>query len=95
MCYFNRKTPLLGEGLARWAVQQFLLQIKRQRGLTSFIQHRGVNGKWLNPNNPYDISVSKFFKVIGKKAHFQDDEEFLEEWNDIGRRLLRIVRAIA
>ena len=86
------KIPELREGLARSAMQQLLFQIKRQRGLTSFIQHRGVNGKWLNPEKPYDISVSKFFKIMKIKAHYQDEDEFLNDWYAAGKRFLNLVR---
>ena len=94
MSYFKRKTPLLTEGLARWAMQQLLQQIKGQTGLTSDIGRHGVNGKWLKTEEPYDITVSKFFKIMERKAHFQTDDEFMKDWNDLGRRLLKLVRII-
>lgn len=94
MSYFKRKTPLLTEGLALGAMRQLLQQIKGQRGLTSFIEQHGVNGKWLKTEEPYDITVSKFFKIMERKAHFQTDDEFMKDWNDIGRRLLKLVRII-
>jgi len=84
----------LTEGLARWAMQQLLQQIKGQIGLTSFIEQHGVNGKWLKTEEPYDIAVSKFFRIMEHKAHFQTDEEFLSGWDDLGRRMLRLVRRI-
>jgi len=31
----------------------FLMQVKSQRGLTSFIERRGINGKWLKPDKPH------------------------------------------
>ena len=94
MSYFKRKTPLLTEGLACGAMRQLLQQIKGQRGLTSFIEQHGVNGKWLKTEEPYDITVSKFFKIMERKAHFQTDDEFMKDWNDLGRRLLKLVRII-
>ena len=94
MSYFKRKTPLLTEGLACGAMRQLLQQIKGQRGLTSFIEQHGVNGKWLKTEEPYDITVSKLFRIIAHKAHFQTDDEFVEDWDALGRRLLKQVRMI-
>ena len=92
MRHYYDKTPPLEAGLARCVMHQMLSQIKSHRGLTSFIEHRGVNGRWLKYYDPYNIRITKFFKIIEVKAHYQEDDEFLDEWRDIGEYILRIVR---
>ena len=92
MGYYYNKTPLLEPGLA-WSVMNLLLtQVKSQRGLTSFIECHGINGRWLKPGNPYDIRITKLFKMVEIKAHYQSEDEFLEDWNAIGEHLLNLVR---
>ena len=58
---FNAKIPVLGMGLANFAMKQLLTQIRHQHGLTRFIQRNGVNGRWLRADEPYDIHISRFF----------------------------------
>ena len=92
MKHFFEKTPPLGAGFARYIMCHLLTQVKRHRGLTTFIEHRGVNGRWLKPDDPYNIRVTKLFKILEIKAHYQTDEEFLDEWKATGEFILRIVR---
>ena len=89
---FNQKIPVLGKGLASFAMTLFLTQIRHQHGLTRFIQLHGVNGKWLRAKEPYDIHVSRFFQILRIKAHFQTDDEFLDDWNELGEDFLNVVR---
>ena len=89
MSIFSKKIPVLKAGLAREAVHLLLSQVKNQRGLTTFIEIHGINGKWLKKDEPMDINVSKFFKILENKAHFQTDEEFIAEWNKAGKKFLQ------
>ena len=70
----------------------FLTQIKHQRGLTTFIERHGINGRWLKPEDPYNIRFTKFMKIMESKAHYQTDDEFLKEWNAAGEHILNLVR---
>lgn len=89
----REKTPLLTEKNAVKAMIEFLTKIKKRRGLTSFIQKHGVNGKWLLPDKPYDIRFSKLHKIMMIIArHRQTDEEFLEAWNELGVKLLERIK---
>ena len=92
MSFITKKIPALKAGLARIALQFLLSQVKNQRGLTTFIEKHGINGKWLKPDEPMDISVTKFFKIMAYKAHFQTDEEFIADWNEAGKEFLQWVR---
>ena len=90
-CYY-KKTPSLGEGLAKNVMRLFLTQIKHQRGLTTFIEHHGVNGRWLKPEDPCNIRFTKLMKIMESKAHYQTDDEFLDDWNAAGEYFLSLVR---
>ena len=92
MSFITRKIPALKAGLARIALQFLLSQVKNQRGLTTFIEKHGINGRWLKPDEPRDIDVTKLFKIISNKAHFQTDEEFISDWTEAGEEILRWVR---
>lgn len=70
-----------------------LTQVKRQRGMTSFIErHGGINGRWLKPDDPCDIRFSKLMKILEKKAVYQTDDEFLDDWNAIGEYIINQLR---
>lgn len=92
MKHFYDKTPLLEVGLACSFMNYFLTQIKSHRGLTSFIEQCGINGKWLKPLVPYDIRFSKFIKIMEIKAQHQTEEEFLKDWEKAGVFFLNYVR---
>ena len=70
MKQFYDKTPVLKVGLACDFMNYFLTQIKSHRGVTSFIQQCGINGKWMQPTTLYDIRFSKLIKIMEKKAHY-------------------------
>ena len=85
---FNAKIPVLGEGLANFAMKLLLTQIRHQHGLIRFIKRNGVNGRWLRADEPYDIHISRFFQIVRIKAHYQTDDEFLDHWNELGENIL-------
>ena len=89
----NQRIPLLGDGMAQCAMTEFQTTIKCHRGLTSFIEKRGVNGKWLVPGKPYDIKFSMLVKILEITVRFrQSDETFLDEWNEMGKKLLNMMK---
>lgn len=89
----KQKIPLLGEGTAQRAMKEFLTIIKSHRGLTSFMEQRGINGKWLNPEMPYDIPFSKLIKILDKAASFrQNDELYMDEWKHMCEEFLKILK---
>ena len=92
MAHYRKKIPVLNDGVAKKAMQLLLKHVKAHRGLTKFIEDYGINGKWLKEDEPRDIDVSKFFKILACKAHFQTDEEFIAEWNKAGKEFLQWVR---
>ena len=92
MSYFYDKTPALGAGLARSVMRFILTQVKSRRGLTTYMEHRGVNGRWLKPEDPYNIRLTKLLKIMEIKAHYQSDDEFLDDWKETGEFILHMVR---
>ena len=86
----REKTPLLEPGLAKDIMNTLLEQLKspHNRGLTRYIEDRGVNGKDLKPDKPYDLRWTKICKILRLKAVFQDEEDFLTEWMILGLLLL-------
>lgn len=92
MSIFKKKIPELGAGLAWNVMNLFLTQVKSQRGLTSFIEQRGINGKWLKPDKPSDIRYSKLMKILEEKAVYQTEEEFMDDWNAVGEYIVNQLR---
>ncbi len=92
MSYFFNKTPILEPGIACSFLNFFLTQIKSYRGLTTYIEHRGINGCWLKPTMPSDIRYSKLIKILELKATYQTDDEFLGDWEKAGEYFLEFIR---
>ena len=86
------KIPVLKDGVAKKSMLLLFQQLRQQKGLTTFIEKHGINGRWLKPDEPMDILVSKFFKILSLKAHYQSDEEFIADWIEAGRKFLKHVR---
>ena len=77
MKFMKKKTPLM-KGLERELMSYFLKQIKEVRGLTSALETTaGINGKWLNPDKPYDFGTSKMLKIWFVQSLYFTDEEFI------------------
>ena len=94
MSNYRMKIPVLKDGVAKKTMLLLFQQLRQQRGLTTFIEKHGINGRWLKPDEPRDINVTKFFKIISNKAHFQTDEEFISDWNKAGEVILWWVRGM-
>ena len=89
----REKTPLLGDEKAQRAMKELLSIIKSHRGLTSFLEQHGINGKWLNPEKPYDISFSKLIKILDTAATYRETNDmFREEWNHMCKLYLKILK---
>lgn len=79
MKYYKVKTPLMA-GLERELMTCLLKQVKLIKGLTSTLdKSAGINGKWLKPDEPYDISATKTLRFLAYKAVVQNEDEFLED----------------
>ena len=64
----------------RELMEFFFNQIKRWKGLTSIIATSGgINGKWFDPNNPYEITSTKGMRMVSIKAAFQEEDEFIKD----------------
>ena len=94
MSNYRMKIPVLKDGVAKKSMLLLFQQLRQQKGLTTFIEGNGINGRWLKPDEPRDINVAKFFKIMACKAHFQTDEEFISDWTEAGKEVLRWVRTL-
>ena len=94
MSNYRMKIPVLKDGVAKKSMLLLFQQLRQQKGLTTFIEENGINGRWLKPDEPMDIDVNRLFKIISNKAHFQTDEEFISDWNKAGEEILRWVRGM-
>ena len=79
MAFYKKKTPLM-ESRERELMEFFLHQIKRWKGLTSIIATSGgINGKWFDPDNPYEITSTKGMRMVSIKAAFLEEDEFIKD----------------
>lgn len=58
------------------------LQVKQIKGLTTALdQKAGINGKWLKPNEPYNIPSRRLLRMIIHMAHELGREQFKQKTN--------------
>ena len=75
------KSPILPmAGPERELMAFFLKQVKHTFGLKSALDKiAGINGKWFNHNEPFNISASKMMKALALKSLIQEEDEFVED----------------
>ena len=79
MKFKKMRTPLM-ESEERELMELFFKQIKRWKGLTSIIATSGgINGKWFDPNNPYEITSTKGMRMVCIKAAYQEEDEYIKD----------------
>ena len=79
MDFKKKKTPIM-KGKESELTAFFLNQIKRWKGLTTAIEKvAGINGKWTNPNKPYELNATKGYRMIVVKILFLDLEEYIQD----------------
>ena len=71
-------------------LQEFrLLQVKAARGVTTDLATRGgINGKWIDPNQAYNIDSIKMLRADVYKAARQSEDEFVEDARKYYKRLV-------
>ena len=93
MSFRNKKIPLLEEGCAKSIMSELFTIFKSHYGLTRYQQTHGVNGCWMNPDEPYNISALKISKMLENAARFRhSDEAFMKEWEHMGKFVLKTVK---
>ena len=93
MKIYKLKTPKMKEGPERELMMLFLSQVKQVKGLTTLLDTiAGINGKWLTPDEPLDINVTKLLKVLLHKAHYQLPGEFETDCKDFINFLYKLVK---
>lgn len=78
--YYKQKILQMEEGLERELMVFYLSQIKQARGLTTTLDDdAGINGKWLNPNEAYDIHSKLLLRTVVYKVLFQTKDEVYQD----------------
>ncbi len=70
------------EGPERELLTYIFRRVKRIKGLTTVLdQQAGVNGKWLKPDEPRNISSHRLLRIIIHTANFLGREQFKKDVN--------------
>ena len=73
------------EGFEKEMMTFILEQVKRTKGLTSVIDHvAGINGKWIKPEAPRNISITLFIRMMILKVQHQDYDELMRDLKETG-----------
>ena len=79
MSYHKQKTPFM-VSKEREPMILFFNQIKSWKGLkSSIVKVGGINGKWINPNSPYEITSTKGMRMVCIKAAYQEEDEYIKD----------------
>ena len=85
MNFYKTPIPLMEEGLEKEMMSFILEQIKRSRGLTTIIdQVAGINGKWIKPDAPRNISITLFIRAMLFKIQYQTYDELMRDLKEAG-----------
>lgn len=85
MRIYKTPIPLMKEGVEKEMMSFILEQIKRSRGLTTIIdQSAGINGKWIKPDAPRNISITLFIRAMLFKIRYQSYDELMRDLKEAG-----------
>lgn len=85
MKFYKTPTPPMQEGFEKEMMTFILEQVKRTKGLTSVIDHvAGINGKWIKPEAPRNISITLFIRMMILKVQHQDYDELMRDLKETG-----------
>ena len=88
MIFIKQRIAPMQEGIERMLFTFVLKQVKKARGLTKRLDHEaGINAKWTNVNQAFNISAETFMKIIFNKALFQTRSEFEKDVKDFVEHL--------
>ena len=89
MKYYKKKVPLI-EGIERELLVSIFEDVKGVKGLTTALDEiGGINGKWINPNQPYDIDAEKIIRINVFKALYQTEDEYIRDVKKFRKRCIR------
>lgn len=89
MKYYKAKIPLL-EGIERELMASIFEDVKGVKGLTTALDEiGGINGKWINPNQPSDIDAIKIIRINMFKALYQTEDEYIRDVKKFRKRCIR------
>ena len=85
MKFYKTPTPPMQEGFEKEMMTLILEQVKRTKGLTSVIdQVGGINGKWIKPEAPRNISITLFIRMMILKVQQQTYDELMRDLKETG-----------
>ena len=89
----NKAIPSM-EGKERDVMSIFLEVTKKTRGLTSALDvSAGINGKWINPNDPKNIDAYKVADIfIIKTAMQEDDQVIVKDVLEMIHRIRKVIK---
>lgn len=77
--YYKHPTSLMA-GPEKELMSYFIKQIKKAIGLTSAIERNGgINGKWINPEKPYELQATKMMRMLVVKTLYLDEDEYIRD----------------
>ena len=93
MTYYKQPIPPM-EGRERELMSFFLKQVKKWAGLTSDVEATaGMNGKWINHKNPYEINATKMMRLLFVKELYQDEKEYITDTLEFRKKALDYCKA--
>lgn len=77
MSFHKQRILPMKESPERELMTFFLEQVKRTKGLTTVLDRKaGINGKWLKPDEAYNINSSRLLRAFIYKAINQTHDDF-------------------
>ena len=84
MTFYKAPTPPMKEGYEKEMMTLILEQVKRTKGLTTIIDKvAGINGKWIKPDEPYNIPITLFIRIMILKAIQQSYDDLIRDLKEV------------
>ena len=95
MKHLSKKVPVMKDGLERDIETYVLEQIHGRSGLTRHLQtNAGVNGKHLKMENPVDMNLSRWLRIMLWKAQWQGEEGFTTDMACLTKKIIKLAKKL-
>lgn len=95
MEHISKKTPIIKDEVIKPLAQKLLEQIHRRRGLIRHLEkYAGINGKHFKQEPVENMPESRLLKVLIHKAKWQGEEDFMQDFIEMGLAIVKLAQKI-
>lgn len=95
MKHLSKKTPVMKDGPERDIETYVLEQIHGRTGLTHYLEtFAGINGKHLKMEEPEDMNLTRWLRIMLWKAKWQGEKSFATDMEYLTNKIIKLAKKL-